>query len=387
MNTFGSGATQVPLFSPKSVIADRQRFGREAMPNLEKVNSICCPAGRQPSTGYILLKKTDYDRLDKYSTSLELRITPEVVLKHLAIVQAQCVTQGLGDPLYLIELTDARGILLNKWFQTPLLAKYNIRALAYPEAFYYNTLNAGTTWTWSTMLQNIWPGLLGTWPGLPLQPLGTPEGLSFEGVSSWDTLCDILEYLGLAVACNLMSASPFTIVEQGAADTSFSALTARYSPLLEDDLTYIDTGSGRVPKEVTVLFRRRNRVYGTEETVYLENDDLAQQWLIKDIYPITVAAPTTFAAAAGNHYIWSDFTIRYDQNSDPLAEDVVTATFIAAERVRQYFAKIYHQTLGSMSRTYASALPFITGSQVDSVTYYMDESRRQGWKTKLTRGA
>lgn len=376
MNTFGSATLQLPLYDPASV--DRSRFEREEVPDLAKANSFCCYSGRRACVGWVLLKESDYDKLDKYSTSLQLDVG-KIVLKNLAIVQARCVTRGVGDPLYLVELTDARGVLSNKWFQALLNAEYNIRAPAYPETFYYNTLNVGATWTWTTLLENLWPALLGAWPGLPITPAGMPEGLRFQGVSLWTALNDVLDYLGLVITYG----SSYSIKQLGAADSSFSALQTLYAQYLEDDLEYVDVGSGRVPKTVKVLFARRNRIFGTEESVYLENDDLAQQWDTKTVYAVEIQSP--FTSAVGNHYIWANFTVRYDQNSDLLPEDTATATTIAQEIVNQYFAKIYHQTLGAMSQVYSGALPFVTGSQVDSVSYYMDSAKRYGWKTKIER--
>lgn len=386
MNTFGSASLQFPLHDPKGVQAERIRFERDAVPELAKVNTFLCPSGRRASTGWVLLKKSDYGRLDKYSTALQLHVGSTIVLKNLAIVQAKCVTRGVSDSLYLVELTDARGVLANKWFQAPLVFEYNIRAPAYPETVYYNTLNSGTTWTWSTMLQNMWPSVLGAWPGLPITPTGTPEGLRFEGVPVWTALCDVLDYLGLAVACDLRATAPFTIVQLGASDASFTQLQTLYAKYLEDELTYIDTGAGRVPATVTVLFRRRNRIFGTEETVTYDNGAIAKQWAANSVYRVLISAPSTFSGAVGSHYIWSDFTVRYDHNSDPLPADTAIAATIAQERVDQYFAKVYHQTLGSMLQVYGGARPFVTGTRVDSVYYCIDTNKRHGWKTKIARG-
>mgnify|MGYP001580758730 FL=1 len=242
------------------------------------------------------------------------------------------------------------------------------------------------------MLQNIWTQMgtfLGTWPGLPYAPAGTPEGFWFPGVSAWTALCQILDYLGMAVACDLTKTSSYTIVSIGASDTGFTELQDKYITNLEDDLAWIDTGAGRVPRTVKVLFRRRNAIYGTEETVTYRNDTMAQQWDMNSYYTVTVTAPALFANAVGTHFIWSDFTVRYDHDSNPVAADVATASTIAQERVTQYFDQIYSRTSGYMSRTYAGALPFTTGSQVDGVAWLQDYSNqsRHGWKTRIVRGS
>lgn len=414
VNCFGSESLRFPLIDPRSVRADRARFRREAEPLLERANSFYCPTGRWPSRGWILIPRGEYNLLNKYSTALRLDIgntaAPDNVLplKNLSVVQARCVTRGAASDqpaIYLVELTDARGVLCNEWFQFPLTSFYNIRVPGYPQTFYLNSMNdypAGngkTTWTWTTMLQDIWTHMgtfLGAWPGLPTPlPAGTPEGFWFPGVPAWTALCDVLEYLGLTIACNLTSSTPYTIVRPGNADAAFNVLVTKYggntfgSGALEDDLEWIDTGAGRVPKTVKVLFRRRNSVYGTEETVTYRSDHMADQWSMKPYYTVSVSAPAGFAEkAAGTHYLWSDFTVRYDDSSNDIDADVAMAQTIAQERVANYFGKIYRQTQGSLSRVYAGALPFVTGSMVDGVCYYQDYrgGDRQGWRTKVIRG-
>jgi hypothetical protein len=403
MNTFGhSDSRQFPLIDPRSVRQDRVRFRREFIPNLQKANSFYCPSGRYPARGWVLMVRSEYDQLNHYSDSLQLNIgdtsNPDNVgtLKNLSIVQAHCVTRGLAsDPnaIYLVELTDDRGVLYNKWFQCPLTSQYNIRAPAYPQTFHPASMNAGTTWTWSTMLQNIWETMsaldggeiLGTWPGLPFAPAGTPEGFWFPGVSAWTALCDVLESLGMVVACDLTSDTPFSIVQGGAADAVFAARQTKYVTNLEDDLEWIDQGAGRVPGTVVVLFRKRYSIYGVEETVRRDGP----QWDMTSYYSVTGNAPSDFVLAVGKHFIWSDFTVRHDQEGNPLSADVTTANQIAQERITQYFNNVYAGTLGFMLQTYAGALPFTTGSRVDGVRWYQDyvDQPRQGWKTQIVRGA
>jgi len=343
------------------------------------------------------MAREDYNRISKYSTNLSLQIgdptDPHNVnaLGHLCIVQAQCVTRGLSaDPyaLYLVEVTDKRGVISNKWFDFPLTAAYNIRSPAYPQMFYESSLNSGSEWTWATMIQNIWETMgsfLGAWPGLTISPAGTPEGFWFTGMSAWETLNDILDHLGLGIACDLTQGSPYTIVNYANTDSAFSALQSRYATNLEDDLEWIDIGAGRVPGTVKILFKRRNSVYGSEETV--RRDSL--QWAMTPYYTVSASAPAQFSGATGTHFIWSDFTIRYDQDNAPLAADVATANTIAAERATQYYNSIYNGTLGFMSQTYAGALPFATGSMCDGVGWYQSsipQGSDGGWRTKLVRG-
>jgi hypothetical protein len=374
------------------------------LPELERANSFYCPTGRWSCRGWVLLDRDSYNQINPYLTDFQLSLGDPTqpnnvgVLRNLSIVQAQCVTRGLPsdlDALYLVELTDDEGVLFNQWFQMPLTTAYNIRAPAYPQGLYPWSTNGGTGvggsggWTWSSMLQDIWTRistvqLLGNWPGLPFTPTGTPEGFWFSGVPAWPAFVDVLEYLGMTLVVDpTVPNNPYGIVQTGAADPKFATLQAKYAGNLEDDLEWIDAGSGRVPGSVTVAFRRRNSIYGTEETVRLDN---VLQWESAAYYTVTVAAPAQFSSATGTHLMWSDFTVRYDQDGVPLSADVAAADTIAAERVAQYYSKIYRGTSGFLTQTYAGALPFKTGSLVDGVKWWMDPDDG-GWRTQIIRGA
>lgn len=374
---------------------------------LDRANSLSVPTGRTPARGWLLMARSDYDNIDPYSVNLQLQVAnparPDNVgaLGHLTVVQAQCATRGrAADPaaLYLIEVTDRRGVLESEWSRHPTVSTYNIRAPAYPLVFQPSSMDGPppttTTWTWSRMVQSLWEQmpLLGAYPGLPYAPRGTPEGFWFTGVGAWSALCDILDHLGMTVACDLTSAAPYTIVSNGASDATLTALQARYTKFLEDDAEWIDTGSGRVPGTVVVLFRRRNLFYGSEETTPYRDDATARQWNMSAVYSVSVPAPATFSTAAGTHYIWSDFTVAYDQDGQPYPSEVIAARAIAEERVSQYFDRIYSRTFGHMAQTYAGALPFTTGSQVDGVAWYQDRSESRhdwwgGWRTHICRGS
>lgn len=371
MNTFGTSTLKFPLCDPREAIANRQRFAREAIPDLEKANSLSCPLGREAATGWVLLPYYEYAELDAYSTSFQLT-ADELILSNLAIRRAQCVSTGLiTDPnaLYLIEITDRRGILSNRWFQYPINAQYNMRAPAYPQLYYSGSLNAGVAWTWSQMIENLWPSLLGTFPGLPTVPANTPENWYFAGVPVWKALNDVLDHLGMAIAYG----TSYTIVNQGVTDAAFTALQTLYAPNLEDDLNWLDEGSGRFPKTVIVYFRRRQEQYGQEETVRRDGS----QWSSTPLYAISVN--TAYTDGVGYHYLHDDFTIRVDYDGVELAADVATATTIATERVTQYLRTIDD----TMTQVYAGALPFYPGSKIDKVCW---KQKDRGWQTTIEMG-
>lgn len=392
----GQFTTLAELYDPRLPKAHRVRFRRDLIPLLSRANALYVPSGRWPARGYILLRRADYEQLNPYSTSLALQIDdfihPALTFRGLTVVQAQCVTAGVrgaADAIYLVEITDKRGTLCNQWFCSSTTSQFNAISPSYPGEYYSLTLNSTFPWTWSEMVGNLWTQMpiLGSYPGLPSTPLGTPTNWIFPGCSCWEALNRILDHLGMQVTVDLALSSPYGIAETGGIDVTFTQQEGQYLDLIEDDQEYIDAGSGRVPREVVVYFHRRNEHYGTEETI--RRDSL--QWQSTPLYSVTVPASgafASFASAAGAAYIWDDFTVRYDIDNNPLAVDVSTANAIAVERVQQFYTRIYHGTLGYLHRIYTGVLPFTAGSQLDGVAWRQDfrDQSRLGWRTEIIRG-
>lgn len=392
-NTFGSSGGGFPLIDPRCVRENRERFRREEVPELALANSYYMTNGRWPDVGWILLDRASYDKLDTYSYFLRLElddfINPPVVMNNLSIVQARCVTRGLSsDPnaIYLVQITNNHGMIYNRWFQFPLNAQFNVRAPAYDGQYYSATINSGTPWTWDGMLGRIWGinGFLGPYPGLPHSPLGTPENFIFPGVPIWEAIMQIMSHLGLVMAGKYPDV---TIVRGGAADSAHDARQSTYRKYLEDDMEYIETGAARIPGGVVVYFQREYQYYGSEETV--RRDSLQWQTIGPTTFPAYEVSVSLPNPAPGTAYLWDSYTVRHDEDGVPLPTDENTAALIAAERAEQYMQNIFRGTHGFMRQTYAGALPFTVGSQVDGVRWYQTnptKENRCGWRTEVVRG-
>jgi hypothetical protein len=380
-----------PLIDPLRVRLNRQRFRRNEVPELAFANSFYSMGGRWPSKGWVLVRRGDYNQIPPYGSVLlefDDGVTT-VTLPQLYIVQARCVTRGLAaDPeaIYLVELTDAQGVLYAPWFQMPTTSQYNVAAVAYPGNYFQNSMNAGIPFTWDGMVKDLWNQMaqfLGPYPGLPMVPTGPPENFIFPGVSAWEALNEILDFLGLTIGQDLQMVNGYSIVISGNLDPAFQALQAANQNRLQDDREWIDAGAGRLPGQIVCLFHRQNLYYGTEETV--RQDSL--QWSTTPFYTVTIPAPAAFSAAPGTGYLWCDFQVRYDVDGNPLAIDVAAANAIANQRATQFYNTIHRGTLGYMYQTYAGLIRFVTGSQVDGVRWYHNyETGRSGWKTDIVRG-
>lgn len=400
-------STQVvlPLCDPRFERANRTQFIRDNIPELRCANGIFISGGRWPVRAYLLVQRQYLNALlaqgtdpanpyaPLYRTDFQLYLedfrNAQLVLKNLALAHARCVSRGIAaDPkaVYLLELTDARGVVQSPVASWPLVRQYNVLAPAYPGQYYSASQNSGTPWTWGTLLADIWNSMtpLGAFPGLPSTPSGTPTNLIFLGVPAWPALCNQLDRLGLTVGVDLTQSAPYSIVQRGATDAAFTNLTAQFAGAIEEDYEWISAGSARVPGSVTVFFHRQNQYYGTEETLRLDG----LQWSSTPLYSVNVTAPARFASSAGSHVLWDDFVVRFDTDGNPLAADVATATTIAQERVSQYYDRVYWDTLGSLKRIYTGLVPFAAGSQVAGVRFYMDMVRGQlSWCTEVIRSA
>ncbi len=393
-NTFAG----YPLYDPRHERQNRLNYRRDYLWLLDRANSLWVPAGRQAARGWLLMRYGDYLRLatssDRFSTNLQLSIADvhtgtAMTFGGLAIVRGRCVSRGKAlDPnsIVVIEVTDRRGVLENRWFSQGTNSTYNARSPAYPQQFYSGSLLAGAPFTWSQMIADLWGQMTedGPFPGLPVTPTGPPEEWNLPGVPAWPALCMMLDHIGCYVACDLTNAAAYTIVSGGATDAALVAKQQLYAGLLEDDLEPTGPGSARIPGEIVVYFHRRNDQYGTEETI--RRDGL--QWSMTPLFSVTVPAPpdSIGQGSAGIHHLWDDFTVRYDVDNNPLAADVTTATTIASERAQQWFNVAYHDTLGSMKQVYTGCLPFTTGSQVDGVCWRLLAHQRKGWQTEIVRG-
>lgn len=399
-NTFGTSRQQVKLVDPREIRTNRVRFGRAAVRDLALANSLYVPGGKLPVRGWILLTRKDYDLVSdgsaRYGSNFQLTIdqfdstAAALTFSNLSIVQARCVSTGLSasqEAIYLVELTDARGILCNQWFQHPTTSYYNVLSPSYPGQYYTNSMKLGVSvWSWSQMVENLWLQLsvLGAYPGLPGGLTGVPVNWNLPGAPAWPALCAMLDHLGLGVSCDLTNAAPYGIVSLGADDAAFDAIAAKYAGRIQDDLEWIDAGAGRVPGSVIVYFRKVYQQYGTEETIRRDS----QQWATGVVYSVVVNAPSDFDGATGVHGMWDEFPVRVDVNGVPIAADVTQAAAIAAERVQQYFDLIYSRTSGYLNRVYTGVLPFYAGSQVDGVCWQQDfrSPKRAGWTTTILRG-
>jgi hypothetical protein len=331
---------------------------------VSSANRLMVPAGPMPARGWVLMMAKDLLQLDLDDLhDLHFEYDAEngsplqtMDFYNLPITREPiCLTPSnmlANDPnsLYLIELSDSRFLVDNPYFCQSINAQYNVRAPAYVgaeqytkgaaqtplpiECYYVQTLDNSNpddpvTWTWKTMLNDIWDTMkdqLGPFPSFSVNSkYGIPENWSFIGVSAWKSLNQVLTKLGYMVRPDLtQEASQYKFVQVGASDTDLDDTLSQAvtnNRLIHDGL-FQSSRRAQWPQNVTVFFHRLEQAGGERTTT---NDDT--QWSAgqdpsgRPAYSIDIAGPDlTNTEPNIFHPIWDDLPAIFDADNNLLNE-------------------------------------------------------------------
>jgi hypothetical protein len=352
--------------------------------SLSRANGLINPLGEAPARAWVLLQRRDLNQINldglhsltiaddagrKVQTPTSLVFTRE----------PENISPGYpNDPLaiYLCELADARWRVQNPYYSIPVSAQYNVRAPAYGGAagssvYYTNTLNGGVAWTWSTLCANLW-GLmanqLGTFPGLPITPDGTPEGWIFLGVPAWHALCEVLWKIGCAVAWNpTATTGGYSVVALGAAGATDALITAADGQRRKlDQGEFLAINRGRVPYGVNVFFRIRSIHAGSEETA----TSGTTQWQTQAVTSVQINGPATAATEPGVYTpLWDDLPALAD------AQGIVTNGAALAIRAQARANSFYAELLtggNRLRKVFDGIVPAIPSGTIRGVAWKID---------------
>ena len=291
-----------------------------------RANSFRCPLGPAPGRGWFLLPRISLQTIlggESFSsyfthTARFYAGAVTIALSPMIPVRATGVTilkdRQEQEAAWLLEVADKR-ILGN---MSTIAAQYNVRRpqeVLNSRLFYTPTLNSNDPWTWTTMLQDIWSKLPSQVFGssLPTLPnvgfLASPENWRFFGISAWQALNLVLEYLGFAVAYNPTN-DTFSIVQQGV-DHAASSTT-----LEEEDFNRrVWDGAGlnydrtTFPQTIRCYFKKLKWGYGDDATQPSTSD----AWQLSPFH--TVDNPTDVLAAIPGTVLGfhEDLVAYYDQ--------------------------------------------------------------------------
>ncbi|HZZ77566.1 MAG TPA: hypothetical protein VFE62_03550, partial [Gemmataceae bacterium] len=335
-------------------------------------NTVYIPQGEEPGRAWVFVPRSGLSRLNFYNPlSLTFSMDSLGVMTWYGLTlcrEPQSVIPGYiaNDPLgaVVLELADVRWRVSSPYRHVSCTKMYNVPANilgSTPTTYLASSLNGGSAWTWSQMVEDIWnlmSAQLGAFPGLPFAPDGAPNGWIVQGGSAWKFLNQVLRRIGCTVTASA-STGQLAIVQQGAADPALDATLARYARRKIHDGEF-----SRVlfdPFGVRVHFR----------SVKLTPDGIPL-WLQASPYTVDVAGPNPTAENAGiYHPIWDDLFAIYDSvgaltNASALASR-------AAERSADFFRMIGAYGAFRSWRRYAGLIDVAPGSTLKAVTWRATE--------------
>lgn len=270
---------------PGEVAADHARIGIQA-DFWALANSVHCPIGQEPGSAWLLLPRVNGDALSAnayHSITWEHESGSTVFVGyvlHRAILQG---LDGDGQAPYLCEFRDKRQVLKLSCID----ASYNVRrpspcgdsTLA---GYFEDTLNTGTPYTWQQMFAAIWGNLpaavAGSAPTLAYVPTEDPENWEFTGISAWDAVGQVLEFLQSRIVLDPLTGT-FTVVRLGAAQSGLTAaLAAQRHRLMRDDTPRADLNLSIAPATVRFFFPKRFLSCGQWHDDYVAGGPLVDEF-------------------------------------------------------------------------------------------------------------
>lgn len=307
-----------------------------------RANCLVNPLGPSPARGLVLMLRSSLDSLDRtalHDLVMEDSQKNRATAKNLLIVRAFAATPGYRDDpdaAFWVELADKR----HSAQATPLNASYNVKDTA-GGSYLSASRNSGADWTWTTMLTSLWTAAakLGSWPGLPFTPDGTPEGFSYFGWSAYAALNDVLERISCALRWE-PSTDTYTIVRVGATDTTASlALTASDKKRLFD-AEPIEPARANIPYYCRVHFPVQRITADTTG---------ASPYYVVDV---TDPSGTSTGVETGTYaLVFDELSAQYDSGGSLTNSAALTNR--ANERAADYFRRA---RLGRLERTYTGIL-------------------------------
>lgn len=276
-------------------LADACRAAEPPVPTdpwFGRAGTYRCPLGRRHGSAHFLLRKRDLDALDTaadHALTFEDDAGNRVSFARLTLVKAVCVTPGHEDgPLaaFECEAADRRMHLA----RIPIDKGYNVKTTDGGD-YQAQTKNAGSAWTWTTLVNDLCTTLGITIPSVPFTPHGTPENLTYYGSFAWAALCDVADRLACAVKYDPVADS-FSLVRLGDVAAAADAALARLKRdgLRTWDAYPVEPERGRRPQKVRVRFRR-----------FPLPTDGSSPW-----YTVDVTLPTAAGVVAGTYAQFDD---------------------------------------------------------------------------------
>lgn len=332
-----------PALDPEHEREECERLSYPVTPWYGTANNFRCPVGQQAGAGILLLARGSLNALNKenlHSLTFEAN-SDRVTLKSLLLVRAFQTTPGARDDPsagYWCEIVDKRHLAR----ATGIDKSYNIRSSP-GGSFFSASRNGGSDWTWVTMTTDVWNavGKLGTFPGLPFTPNGTPEGFSFFGTYAYDALGIVLDRIGCALKLD-PTTDTFSIVRLSVEDLLSDQDLAREDAVLIWETGPVEPNRGRVPQKVRILFPRQRVAPDTTG---------GSPWEVRDVSDAATGGALPGVESNTFAILYDDLPAIFDSGGS--LTNGTDLTNRAAERAADYFRKA---RLSRINRGFTGAL-------------------------------
>ena len=351
-----------------------------------KANGYCCPLGRSPGIGYVLMLRSAWDQIKdsrNASKTFEVLAGDRIILPGMYIISAVKISGGRpNDPnsVYLVKFADKRWLAAKL---SDVTKQINVLCPAPPadgtdESYCYaDSLDSGSLYTWARAVEVIWNAMpiLGAFPGLPNAPDGYPNNFQFLGVNAWDALHVLLDKLQCAVAYNPVAAT-FSIVQLGTTQAGLADALAGATRGYLDDAEPFDTTVADAPYTIRVYFNRLDLHYGSQK----ETTRASGSWATGPLHAVDTASGITGAAAGTVVQLWDDLPAVAAFDGSLVNGTAVNAR--AAERVARWKADRATSTPRLRTLYQGIVNTFRPGSQVKAI-WWGDYGA--GWLTEIRR--
>lgn len=351
-----------------------------------KANGYCCPLGKSPGIGYVLMLRSAWDKIERRRNSpqtLEVLAGERITLPAMYIISAVKISGGRPndpDSVYMVKFTDKRWIAAKL---SDVTAQINVPCPAPPDdgtdasVYYADSLDSGSPFTWSRAVEGLWGAMpiLGAFPGLPNAPDGLPENYQFLGVNAWDALHVLLDKLQCAVAYDPV-ANTFEIVQLGTTQSGLADALAGITRGYVDDAEPFDTAVADAPYTIRVYFSRIDLHYGSQK----ETTRASGTWATGPVTYVDTPTGITGAASGTILQLWDDLPAVAAFDGSLANSAAVNAR--AAERVARWKADREVSTPRLRTVYQGIVSGFRPGSQLKYVWW---RNLGDGWLTEIGR--
>lgn len=337
-----------------------------------KANAFVCPRGEQPGYGWLLIRNDDTfdpNRLtDLYCCEDGIIVN---TLKSLVVTKTEKAIPLVEsyNTTYLIHVADVRHLLK----KSAMNKDYNCRMMAPPgdstgdtaSAFYTQTLDSGSVWTWQTMITDIISklpsGVCEITATLPFTPHGKPQDIKLDGVETWHALCLVLSKIQCEPCLNL---NTNTITIQKIRDTQegLQDLISEYRNRLRYSADPLDTIKGNIPEKFMVCFRRIPKHYGAQDDSPKDGN-----WAMSSVHTIEKTTGVTGVQANTKEILWDEMPAIVAPDNSTIANSSALDTRATERAANETLSR--RVAANRSSYQYNAIIPFQVGSYVSRVIW------------------